>query len=101
MPTHRVSNYSKKYIEKLYVSGLTEQFAFVKKAQSKEMINNEALRDAIISNVKKNKFDRTLFNMEIELLNIFKLFCFIQAWADLEENWINDADNEYKKNVNN
>ena len=34
---------------------------------------------------------------EFLLLNLFKLLCFIQAWANLEENWVNDADNEYKK----
>lgn len=95
IPINTASNYSKEYIKNLYSAGLVDQLTFNKTAQNKEI--NKTLRHVIISDIKKNKFDKTKFYLEIELLNLFKLFCFIQAWADLEENWVNDVDNEYRK----
>lgn len=110
---HPSSKYPKQYIKNLYSSGLAAQLAFGKRAkektneieksteEDKKNANTELFRKTIIQDIKENNtIDQNIFNPEEELLNLFKLLCFIQAWADSEETWdIHNSDEFEKKKI--
>jgi hypothetical protein len=97
MPIKASSAYSKKYVKNLYSSGLAAQLTFGKNVLNKETDKKFQLRQHIIDEIKSNGFDQSKFDFEVELLNLFKLLCFIQAWSDPEETWINANDEGYRK----
>jgi hypothetical protein len=99
MPIESLSSlFSNDYIDIL----LNSVYLFVDKKALKEKGSDKgAIRQKVIDGIKKNDFDNSNFNSELELLNLFKHLCFIQAWWDSKKNWINDSDDpddaEYKK----
>lgn len=113
---HPPSIYPKQYIQNLYSSGLSAQLSFSENAQDKanelDKFNDEnkekakkakekLFRKTIIEEIKNNDaFDVTKFDRKEELLNLFKLLCFIQAWADSKETWdIHHFDEFEKKKI--
>lgn len=90
--------YPEQFIEQLYSSGLEAQLAFGKseRVQGKVVDRKFQFRKHIIKGIQRNK-DEDEFDSVAELLSLFKLLCFIQAWADSEEFWINSDDDEYRK----
>ncbi|MGC1854390.1 MAG: hypothetical protein WA659_03345 [Candidatus Aquirickettsiella sp.] len=97
MPTENLpSPYPNEYIDTL----LRELYKlFVDNNALNEIgSDKKAIRQKVIAGIEKNNFNDSKFNAGSELLNLFKLLCFIQAWSDFDENWINDPDDaDYKK----
>jgi hypothetical protein len=95
------STYPKEYIENLYSLGQASQLSFQEQLHTEETDNKKKLlKNFIINEMALNEtLDQSEFDSEKKLLGLFKLLCFIQAWADLEETW-DIFPNEFKnKNI--
>lgn len=90
MPIEAASTYSKGYIKKLYSSGLAAQLLFGN-------IQDKADKKSSPYEHENNNFNKNEFDSKKELLNLFKLLCFIQAWSDPIENWSGIDEFEIKK----
>ncbi|MFZ0219108.1 MAG: hypothetical protein WAL30_02750 [Candidatus Aquirickettsiella sp.] len=88
MPTeNKASPFPKHFIEKLYLSGSAP--ALDKGIQDLQ-VRQSIL--TILSNTATSEFDS-----KEELLNLFRLLCFIQAWSDFKETWTNADDAEWRR----
>lgn len=100
MPNKAPDTYSNGYVKKLYSSGLAAQLTFGK-IQHGNTIKNKEFREHIISSIKKNN-NKSEFDSNQALLDLFKLLCFISAWSD-SEGWSGDVAvrqrMKFKKNI--
>lgn len=97
MPIKTSAPYSKGYVKNLYSSGLAAQLTFGKNIQNKVTDKKLLFRQHIVNEMKNNNLvNKDQFDSGGALLNLFRLLCFIQAWSDLEEMWINADDTNYK-----
>lgn len=97
MPIKTSAPYSKGYVKNLYSSGLAVQLTFGKNIQNKVADKKLLFRQHIVNEMKNNNFvNKSQFDSDAALLNLFSLLCFIQAWSDLDTMWINADDAYYK-----
>jgi len=100
MPNKAPATYPKGYIKSLYTSGLAAQLTFDKKIQHENTIKNEKFRKHIVASIKENN-NKSEFDSNQALLDLFKILCFISAWSD-SKGWSDVAIRQrmkFKKNI--
>lgn len=100
MPNKAPDTYPKGYIKSLYTSGLAAQLTFDKKIQHENTIKNEKFRKHIVASIKENN-NKSEFDSNQALLDLFKILCFISAWSD-SKGWSDVAIRQrmkFKKNI--